>query len=385
MGMNNSRFLWQAKEFKIKHQRLIMTLLVFLVIPMSASLILGYQMKADVAISIPTVVMDADGSSFSREYIGIIEKSPYFDIVDRPGTYEEIQQYLYEGKAHVGVIIPADFEADLQAGKKPKILTVYDGSTMAVIVSSKSSMSEILLTVKGDYMAKVFQGKQNVVFNQIKNQVIPIDATTRILYNPTKSFRYFILPGMLAAIVQVAMAITGAERGWENQKKGINFIRHMAVVLQWSLVGACSIGLVMGIQWLFFDMPYKGTIAGGILLTILFSYSITLLGYLMGSFFEERTFCTQISCILVLPTAILGGYTWPVLAMPPGMQALAKILPFTYYGEGIRNLCLKPVGIEHLSMAFYAMFLFISAGLFLLYLVNRWMDRKRKKWGMMAA
>lgn len=384
MGIKNNRFFWRAKAFKSKHQRLIMTLLVFLVIPMSASLMLGYQMKADVAISIPTVVMDADGSSFSREYIGIIEKSPYFDIVNRAGTHEEVEQYLLKGKAHVAVIIPADFEADLQAGREPKILTVYDGSTMAVIVSSKSAMSEILLTVKGNYMAKIFQEKQKVSSIQVENQVMPIDVTTKTLYNPTKSFRYFILPGMIAAIVQVAMAITGAERGWENQKKRMNFIQHMIVVFQWSLVGAGSIGMAMGIQWLLFDMPYRGTITGGIVLTLLFSYSITLLGYTMGSFFEERTFCTQISCILVLPTAILGGYTWPVLAMPPVMQALAKILPFTYYGEGIRNLCLKPIEMEHLKGSFLAMLLFIAVFLFGLYFVNRLMDRKRRKWGMMA-
>lgn len=225
-------------------------------------------------------------------------------------------------------------------------------------------------------MATVFEGKQNVVPEQVMNQVNPLDVTTRTLFNPTKSFRNFILPGLLAAIVQVAIAIAGAERGWENQSKKMSFIEHMRVIHKWSLVGFLSMFLTMAIQWFLFGMPYRGTILGGILLTWLFTVTVTSLGYVMGSFFEERTFCTQISVILVLPTAILGGYTWPVLAMPVSMQFLAKVIPFTYYGNAIRTLCLKPVQIHHLLPDFTAIFCFFAAEILLLYLIKRFKESK---------
>jgi ABC-2 type transport system permease protein len=249
-------------------------------------------------------------------------------------------------------------------GKAPKILTVYDGSTLAVMVSSKAAMMETLLTVKAGYMKKIFAGKQNVVPGQIMNQVVPIDSTVRTLYNPTKSFRNFILPGLLAAIVQVAMAIAGAERGYENQGKKISFQKHLETIGVWSIVGAFSIFLCLSVQWMFFGMPYRGTILGGMVLTLLFSFSITLMGYLLGSFFGERAFCTQISCILVLPTAILGGYTWPVLAMPVWIQWLVKAIPFTYYGEALRNLTLKPLAFRHLlpDMGFMIGFILFEVG-----------------------
>lgn len=354
----------------------MMTILMFIIIPVLASLALGYEMKADVAVTIPTVVMDNDRSGFSKDYISYIENSPYFNVVKYADSYSEIWDMIYKGKAFVGVIIPENFYKDMRDGKAPKILTIYDGSTMAVIVSSKASMMEILLTVKAGYMAKVFEGKQNVVPEQVMNQVNPLDITTRTLYNPTKSFRNFILPGLLAAIVQVAIAITGAERGWENQSRSLTFMEHLRIVNRWSLVGFLSIFLTMAVQWFIFGMPYHGTIIGGILLTWLFSICITMLGYLMGSFFEERTFCTQISCILVLPTAILGGYTWPVLAMPASMQLLAKAIPFTYYGNAIRNLCLKPMEIRHLIPDFTAIFCFFALEIVALFLLKKFRERK---------
>ena len=366
-------------RYQSKHPKLVMTVLMFVIIPMLASLVLGYEMKADVAVTIPTVIMDNDHSGFSRDYTSYIENSPYFNIVKYADDYDEVRDMVYKGKAYVGVIIPENFYQDMRDGKAPKILTIYDGSTLAVIVSSKASMMEILLTVKAGYMKSVFEGKQSVVPGQVMGQVMPLDTTTRTLFNPTKSFRNFLLPGMLAAVVQVAIAITGAERGWENQKRRLTFLGHIGVVLRWSLVGFLSMFLSLAIQWFLYGMPYRGTISGGILLTFLFSMCITLLGYIMGSFFDERTFCTQISCILVLPTAILGGYTWPVLAMPQSMQLLAKVIPFTYYSNSIRNLCLKPVQMYHLAPDFKAMLVFMGSGLIVLYLIKLVKGRKHRE------
>ena len=109
---------------------------------------------------------------------------------------------------------------------------------------------------------------------------------------------------------------------------------------------------------------------GGILLTLLFSTGITLMGYILGSFFGERAFCTQISCILVLPTAILGGYTWPVLAMPTAVQYLVKAIPFTYYGEAVRCLCLKPMEFRHVMPDIEFMAGFVVVELMVLALVK---------------
>lgn len=376
MGEQIKGFSGTLRYYKSKHPKLVMTVLMFLIIPMLASLVLGYEMKADVAVTIPTVVMDSDHSGFSRDYVGYIENSPYFNIVKYADDEDEIRDMIYKGKAYVGVIIPENFYKDMRDGKAPKILTIYDGSTLAVIVSSKASMMEILLTVKAGYMKSVFAGKQNIVPGQVMSQVMPLDNTTRTLFNPTKSFRNFLLPGMLAAVVQVAIAITGAERGWENQKRRLTFTGHLVVVLRWSLIGFLSLFLSLAIQWFLFGMPYRGTVTGGVLLTFLFSVCITLLGYIMGSFFDERTFCTQISCILVLPTAILGGYTWPVLAMPASMQLLAKVIPFTYYSNAIRNLCLKPVQLHHLASDFKAIAFFLIFELIALYLIKLLKGRK---------
>ena len=56
----------------------------------------------------------------------------------------------------------------------------------------------------------------------------------------------------------------------------------------------------------------------------------------------------------MLPTSILAGYIFPVVAMPKAMQFVAKLLPFTYFSDTVRNTCLKPLKMHHLfdDMAF---------------------------------
>ena len=118
-------------------------------------------------------------------------------------------------------------------------------------------------------------------------------------------------------------------------------------------------------------MPYRSTILGGTLLTFLYSTAVLTAGYLIGSVISDRTFAAQVAAVIVLPTTILGGYTWPVLAMPTFFHYLAKIIPFYYYGSEIRSLCLSPLEFRHVVPVMGIMCAFIAVETGLLYLVKR--------------
>ena len=84
----------------MEHKRNIrMIILMFFIIPVMSSLIIGYEMKADVAMSVPTVVMDADDSSFTRMFLDYVDDSAYFDIKEYVDSYDEVEDMIYKGKA----------------------------------------------------------------------------------------------------------------------------------------------------------------------------------------------------------------------------------------------------------------------------------------------
>lgn len=343
------RFATAFYDFKVRHPKFMMAILVFFIIPLVSGLALGYEMKADVATSIPTVIVNHDNSDFSRKFVSFIEDSNYFYVTEYADNDERIKELMDKNQAFAGIIIPQNFYNDMKKGKAPKILTVYDGAALAVVTTSKSAMTEILLTTKAAYMMSMFEGKLSVVPEQVMDMVVPINVNYKFLYNSTKSFRNYLLIGMLATIIQVGIAMQGAERGYENQIEPKTYLGQLKVVSGWTLMSTISIITCLGVQYLFFDMPYRSTILGGLIITLMFSMCILSMGYIIGNVVPDRTFAIQIAAILVLPTSILGGYTYPILAMPKGFQILAKGIPFYYYGNWMRNLCLKNLEIHHLA------------------------------------
>ena len=369
------RQLFQITKFfylyKKRHPKRVMTFLVFIVVPLVTGLVLGYEMSSDVATAIPTVVVDHDNSDFSRSIVSYVDESDYFDVVEEASNDERVEAAMNGREAYVGLVIPENFYQDMREGKAPKILTVYDGSTLAVLSSSKSAMSEILMTLKAGFMIKIYEGKMNISPAQVRNHAVPIDVTYRLLFNPTRNFRNFVLPGMLAALIQVGLACMGSERAGETRGKELPFSEHLKIILKWGSLGAFSILLTLAEQYLFFDMPYKGTLLGGIALTFIFSCVIFSIGYLSGSILSDRLFATQIAAVIVLPSTILGGYTWPVLAMPPFFQAFARIIPFYFYGNTLRELCLKELAFRHVLPVFQVLLIFAVVELILLYFIKR--------------
>lgn len=378
-GKNNLRRA--IFDFKTKHPRLIMCLLIFVIVPAVCSLGIGYEMKEDVPVNIPTVIVNHDNSEFSRNFIGFIEESQYFDVVEYADRDDMIEAALKSNRASAGVIIPEGFYQDMRNGKAPKILTVYDGASLLVVTQSKTALSEIMLTAKGAYMMSVFHGKIDAVPEQVMNLVTPIDATFKFLYNPVKGYRNYLLIGLLVSMIQAGISMQGAERGSEARLQKRSLWEQCRVLAAWTVMSTASIILCLGIQYTVFDMPYRGTAIGGLILTLLYTASITCFGYIIGMIIPDRTLAIQISAVLVLPTSLLGGYTYPIYGMPDVFKSIAKGLPFYYYGRDIRNLCLKPLEIHHLSegLNFFAVYLCIELLIILgIFLIGRALDKRKK-------
>lgn len=378
-------------RFKKRHPYLTMSVLVYALVPVVVGLALGYEMHDDSPVHIPTVVVNGDKSQFSYDFINYVDQTAYFDVSLWAETSEQAERLIQEGQALAGMIIPADFYKDLLAGKSPDILLLYDGSQLAVVSVAKLTLSEIMLNMNGAYLQKIFAGKLGVLPTELMGQVLPINVTYHNMFNPTKSFRYYLLPGMLLAILQVGIVMMGAARGYESRKLYVrDFGRHIQNIIFWSLLAALGMMLCLGVQFICFGLPYRGTVLGGVLLLLIYAITITCMGYIVGSLVPERVFAVQLAAICVLPTSVLGGYTYPLTAMPEAYQSFAQFLPYTYLGSDIRALCLKPLEVHHIMphLVFFAKYALVEILLLLLIkLLLGWLQKRNrdKKLGKEAA
>ena len=347
-------------HFKRQHPQLVMVLLLYVAVPLVMGLALGYEMHGDTPAEIPTVVVDADNSEFSREFISQVDKAATFAVITRAESAREAEQLIQSGQAMAGVIIPQDFAKNMKTGNAPDMRLLYDASQLVTLSVAKPAMTEIMMTMNGAYLQQIFAGKLGVMPAELAGNILPVNIVYRNLYNPVKSFRYYLLPGMLLAVLQVGIVMLGAERGFENKKER-KFSVHLLNLLLWGLLGMLGVMVCLGVQFAF-GLPFRGTLAGGMLLLFAYSLVITAMGYIMGLLIPDKLFAVQLASLLVLPTSVLGGYSYPLTAMPHGFQMLAKLLPYTYMGADLRALCLKPMQFRHV-LPHLSILLLMAAGL----------------------
>lgn len=344
--MNNIELWIIAKRWLVLFKKRLMLYTMLFIIPISLSFLFGYSMDAKQIKNIPTVIIDRDNSVISRTITEEIRSNEIFNIVSFSQKDSDIQDYIEQGKAMVGVVIPASFSKDLVEGKGPNVLVFYDGSQMSIASAAKSRMTEILLTIKTGYLKNVMEGKLDVLPSESIKAAQPMYFSYRLLNNPTRNYVNFLLPGMLIAVIQVGLVMIGVDRVKEKNEK---FLFIITKSLFWGILGMISIIATLWVQCHFFGVPYKGTLLGGFELTLLYSLDMISFGMLVFQIIPNKLLATQVAAILVLPTSVLGGYTFPLMAMPEFFQKLGSFLPFVHYSEPIRDLIMKSIDISYVS------------------------------------
>ena len=322
----------------MRGKRLLTAALILFAVPIGAGAALGHEMSENRIASIPAAVVDHDNSEFSRLLVGLIDENDIFDVTVHAASDSEVERLIFEGKAFVGVIIPEGMQAGLRSGAMPEVAVVYDGSYMIVAAGARAAMAEILQTVKAGFTTR------------------SIEPVFRILYNPSRNYRNFFLPGLITAIIQVGIVIVGLERAKEEDTR---FTSDLSKILVTGLVGLLAIAVSMAVQHAFYGMPFRGDVAAFAVLTLQFSLCMAAFGYMFGKAIPDKVLSTQLACLFVLPAAILGGYTFPLMAMPDFFRRLSMAIPLSYYGESLRNLTLKEVGMAHFTsdMLYFSVFL----------------------------
>lgn len=323
-----------------------MVLLLYVAVPLIIGLALGWEMHNGTLEEVSTVVVDMDNSEFSRTFSDMLDKTAMLNITHTVTGTAEAEALIQSGECMAGVVIPDEFSQNMLSGNSPDMLILYDASQLPVMSVVKPAITEIMMTMNGAYLQNIFAGKLGVLPSQLMGEVSPVSVTYRNLYNPTKNFTYYLLPGMLLAVLQVGICMLGAERGFDNRKEK-NLTTHVLTILLWALLGMMGVMICTGVQ-IAFGLPYRSTVLGGLLMLFCYSLVITTMGYIVGLILPEKLFSVQIAAILVLPTSLLGGYSFPLSSMPHAYQVLGKFLPYTYMGNDIRSLCLKNMEFRHI-------------------------------------
>ena len=119
-------------------------------VPLFAFVVLGLVFSHPVIRGLGVVVVDDDRSDTSRAFVEQVAAAPGLSIVARAGDLASASRSIRSGAAIAAVYIPADFERDLKAGRRPQVVAFYNQQFLTAAGIASQGMSDALAAAAGN-------------------------------------------------------------------------------------------------------------------------------------------------------------------------------------------------------------------------------------------
>jgi ABC-2 type transport system permease protein len=303
----------------------------------------GMLYGTHVVNSVPMVVYDEDQSRTSRLLIQSFEDSERYRIVGYTSSQEELDEYMRDETALIGLIIPARFSRDVKAGLSSPVMVLANGSNLVVANAALTAAQDIV----GNFAAATGIGlaeTANQLPSEAKNKIAPIDLRIRVINNPTLSYLNYFLLGLAMAALQAGILLavgaslsTDPFAGKTANQSLLTFT--LAKLLPYWLCSVLGFGIAIIFTWVVFDMPVKGSPLLILALGGTFAFTVIGLASLVAALLHNEVNYTRAAVSYAVPAFIFSGYIWPIQAMQPLSQVLAYTLfPLTFVTDSLRNL-----------------------------------------------
>ena len=342
-----------------------------LAVPVMMLLLYGYALSLDVDRN-PTMIYDQDRTDASRDLIQQFRGSKYFDIRGVVDNYAPIESGIDRNQILMGVTIPRDYGKLTKSGREAAVQILLDGSdsnTAAITLGYAEGVVRL-------YSLQLRAGAQNRRGGE-RISGPPVDAQLRVWYNSSLESKNYVVPGLIAVILQIIAALLTSltiAREWEmgTMEQVLSTpLRPTEMVLgkmaAYFVVGVADALMAVAVGLLIFKVPLRGSV---VLMAV--SLCLFLVGVLFWGIFISAAAKTQLQAYQMgilssfLPAFLLSGFVYEIQTMPWIIQVITHIIPARYVVTIMKGIFLKGVGLDVLWMelgflALYAALVFLFA------------------------
>ncbi len=321
------------------------TLMLMLIVPMIQLLVFGYAINTDVR-NIKTAVYNLDNRRESRELLDAFQNTDFFQVSEYVFSDEQLNGAIVSGRAKIGIKIPPDYSDLLAAGRQAAVLVLIDGSDSSVATQSLTVSTSVGLNQSLARLAATLERA-----GRPAGASLPIEVRPKMLFNPDARSANFMVPGLIAVILQIITTLLTAfsivrerERGTLEQLM-VTPIRPFGLMLgkltPYGLIGIFETITVLTVMRVVFDVPINGSLALLLALSLLFLFSGLAIGLLISTKAQNQIQALQLAWLIMLPSFLLSGFMFPRDSMPWIMRAVGFLVPATHFMEIIRGIVLR--------------------------------------------
>jgi ABC-2 type transport system permease protein len=289
---------------------------------------------------VPVVLVDRDHSSLSRRLATMIDAHESIHVaaaVDDPASAEAL---VRAGSVTGIVTIPARFERDILEGRQTRVSANIDASYLLYYNAVLGGLLESTGTLSAGVEVARYRAKGKSQDAAMRARR-PVGLDLRPLFNVIAGYRHYVVPAVFVLILQqtllIGIGMTGGarrERIVGGRSAAIDVTGHPAVhvaarSLPYLLLYAANAFYYLGFMPRYYGYYVPGSDTAVALLTVPFLLAVTFFGFTLRPLFQRRETAMQALLFTSLPLVFLGGFAWPVEAIPGWLRAAAQVVPCT--------------------------------------------------------
>lgn len=355
-----SRFAAMVHKEFVQMRRDRLTFAMMLGIPVMQMILFGFAINSDPR-RLPTALLTADNSVYSRTIVAALQNSAYFRIVHTVASEAEGQKLIDTGEVQFLVNIPEQFGRRLVRGERPAILLTADATDPAATSNAVAAFR----TLAEAALARDLQGP----LADLRRGESPVAVIVHPRFNPEGITRYNIVPGLMGVVLTMTLVIiTGLAITRERERGTMENLLATPVrpaevmlgkIVPYILVGYLQMTVIVLAARYLFQVPLAGNILLLFLVSLLFIAANLGVGLTFSTLARNQLQAMQMSFFFFLPSILLSGFMFPFRGMPQWAQYVGSILPLTHYLRIVRGILLKGNGVMEILPHLWPIALFL--------------------------
>lgn len=313
------------------------TLVLAIALPLFQLVLFGF---IDMTVEdLATIVVDQSRTTESRLLVEQLGASKTFDVVGVTDDPRVARERIVAGAARVGVVIPPDFAGRRLRGETTTVLAWIDGSDANVSAQALGSINGLM----ADKSLDVAMSART-----------PYEVRPLILFNPAGRTANYIIPGLVAILLQIVALVLSAMAIVKERERGtleqllVTPIDPVGLVLgklaPYLLFGLAEAGLILVVMRFGFAVPIRGSLVFLGTMAIVYLFALLALGVFVSTLAETQLAAQQLAQLLLLPSIFLSGYIFPAEGLPFVLRWAGQLMPATHMIAILRGVVLRDAG-----------------------------------------
>jgi ABC-2 type transport system permease protein len=323
-------------------------LVIILVWAFTAAIYTAGHGRATETTNVATAVYDLSRGPASREFLSHLQ-APYFKTVAYLEHEADITRWLDDGKAAIVVVIPPDFQRDIDSAKPARIQVLTDG---ALAMQATVSIAYIA-AISAKYSISVLGSRAGAA----RMRAPLLDERLRVRFNPNMSSAWFAgLLELLNMCTMVSLLLTAASVVREKERGTIERLlvspaRPVEIFLAKIAPTIALVVLLSGVSFAVvlvpgFGLPVRGNLLLFYGVTALYVFAMTSMGIAIAVVARNMAQAVMLMILILQPMIFLSGAWNPPEAMSPWLRGISLISPLRYFIDFAFGVILKGNGLS---------------------------------------